>query len=167
MKNKKLIIGIALLWIFIIIFGWRYYIVNKKYPATIVEKYKMNEEVNIAKVKYTVIKEGINNIEERKDCKLYYVKMIIENTNNKDVDIRMSDIELRLGSFSASYSIDYFTKFNDLGNEFTIKAGEKISIILPYEIYDNFVADKKLNRIMDYRRELTFTKYPKKIVVEL
>lgn len=167
MKNRKVIIGITILAIFIILFGWRYYTINKQFPPAEVEKYKFNEDIYIDKIKYTVIKDGIANVENSDDSKLYYVKVLIENTDNKDVDVIISDIELRFGNEAYALSLDYLIKFNNISNVYTMKSGEKISVTIPYDIYKENIPDNNLDNIMDYVKELTFTKYPKKIVVEL
>lgn len=167
MRGKKFLLILVISMCFIGLFSYRYYMVNKDYPKATVEKYKISEPVCLDGIKYTVIGKGVHDVYGTDDEKIYYVKVLAENTGNTTINLDFGNIKLRFGNNSESISSVYMQEYNDFGVLYDMEAGENLLVTLPYLLVKDEIPDKNLDNIESYRRELTFSIYPKKIYVDL
>lgn len=167
MKSKKFKVVLVISLLSIVLFCYRYHMVNKDYPEATVEKYDMFQTIHIDGIRYTVTDKGLCDGYDVAGEKVYLVKVLVENISDDTISIDFSDISLRFENNSETVSTIYMEKFNDYGVNYNIEAGEKILVTLPYPLNEDEIPDMNFDNIESYRKELTFSIYPKKIYVKI
>lgn len=164
LSSKKKIAILCVTVIFLSVFAYRTYAVNKNAYHKVVYKYSMNETVLYENCEYTVTDmEMIKTDEGRR----ILVHLHVSNPTDEEQETGFYLFKLESGGFNQGMSLMSYEEYNDGSDMGVLKPGEEQDVVIPYNVRKYAFKKRYWKNIDEREWFLVFRVKPDKVEVDL